>query len=66
QKPSSLMRQILCYSDYISCTTPRGLVGVLPRGPIIFAFMLFSGSVSDKEITVKSFCYVVNFRKGTA
>ncbi|KAK6175911.1 hypothetical protein SNE40_014287 [Patella caerulea] len=54
QRPSSLHRQSQCYSDYKSCTTLKGLVGVDPRVSIVFASMLFSGSISDKEITHRS------------
>ena len=56
QKPSSLHRQSQCYSDYKSCTTLKGLVGVDPRGAVIFTSMLFCGSMSmsDKEITEES------------
>ena len=53
QKPSGLNVQSQCYSDYKSCTTMKGLVGVDPRGSVIFASMLFSGSISDKELTQK-------------
>lgn len=51
QKPSSLHRQRQCYSDSISSTTFKGLVGVDPRGSVIFSSMLFTGSISDKDIT---------------
>lgn len=54
QKPSSLHRQSQWYSDYKSCTTLKGLVGVDQRGSVIFSFMLFTGSVSDKDITEES------------
>lgn len=54
QKPSSLNRQSQCYSDYKSCTTLKGLVGVDPRGSIIFSSMLYTGSISDKDITISS------------
>ncbi|XP_053389439.1 uncharacterized protein LOC128552425 [Mercenaria mercenaria] len=54
QRPSSMTRQSQCYSDYKSCNTLKGLVGIDPRGSIIFASMLFSGAISDKEITRQS------------
>lgn len=54
QKPSSLHTQSQCYSDYKSYTTLKGLVGVDPRGSVIFSSMLFTGSISDKDITVES------------
>lgn len=54
QKPSSLRSQSQCYSDYKSSTTLKGLVGVDPRGSFTFISTLFSGSISDKEITTES------------
>lgn len=54
QRPSSLTKQSQFYSDYKSCTTLKGLVGVDPRGSIIFASMLFSGSISDNDISHQS------------
>ena len=54
QRPSSLTKQSQFYSDYKSSTTLKGLVGVDPRGSIIFASMLFSGSISDNDITTQS------------
>jgi hypothetical protein len=57
EKPSSLTRQSQCYSDYKSCTTLKGLVGIDPRGSIIFSSMLFTGNISDNEITRQSGFY---------
>ncbi|XP_061190344.1 uncharacterized protein LOC133198236 [Saccostrea echinata] len=54
QRHSSLSKQSQCYSDYKSSTTLKGLVGIDPRGSIIFASMLFTGSVSDNDITIQS------------
>jgi len=54
QRPSSLTAQSQFYSDYKSCTTLKGLVGIDPRGSIIFASMLFSGAISDNQITQQS------------
>ncbi|KAL3881638.1 hypothetical protein ACJMK2_028051 [Sinanodonta woodiana] len=51
ERPSALRSQSQCYSDYKSATTLKGLVGIDPRGSFIFISMLFSGSISDKEIT---------------
>ena len=53
-KPSSLKAQSQTYSDYKSGNTLKGLVACDPRGSVMFASMLFSGSMSDKEIFVKS------------
>ena len=54
QRPSSLTRQSQCYSDYKSSNTLKALVGIEPRGGVIFASMLFTGAISDKEITIQS------------
>jgi hypothetical protein len=53
EKPSSLRSQSQCYSDYKSSTTLKALVGVDPRGSFNFVSMLYSGSISDKELTVQ-------------
>jgi len=54
ERPSSLRTQSMCYSDYKSATTLKGLVGIDPRGSFTFISMLFSGSISDKQITKQS------------
>lgn len=45
------------YSDYKSATTLKGLVACDPMGNIIFVSELFTGSMSDVEITEKSGFY---------
>lgn len=54
QKPSSLKLQSQMYSDYKSSTTLKGLVACDPMGNIIFVSELHTGSMFDKDITVKS------------
>lgn len=54
QKPSSLKSQSQTYSDYKSTNTLKALVACDPRGSVLFSSMLFSGSMSDKEIFKKS------------
>ena len=54
QRPSALKRQSQCYSAYKSHTTMKALVGVDPRGAVIFMSSLFSGSISDKSLTSRS------------
>jgi hypothetical protein len=51
QRPSSLVCQSQCYSDYKSTNTLKGLLGIDPRGSIIFISTLFSGSISDNRLT---------------
>ncbi|PFX26455.1 hypothetical protein AWC38_SpisGene8869 [Stylophora pistillata] len=39
------------YSSYKSSTTLKGLIGIAPHGAITFVSSLYTGSISDKEIT---------------
>lgn len=50
QKPASLKAQSQTYSDYKSSNTLKSLVIVDPRGSVIFSSMLYSGSISDKQL----------------
>ena len=54
QKPSSLTRQSQTYSDYKSDNTLKAVVGIEPRGGITYVSMLYSGNISDKELTKES------------
>lgn len=45
------MKQSQSYSAYKSHNTLKGLVGCSPAGSIIFLSQLYTGSVSDKQIT---------------
>lgn len=51
QTPSSLLLQSQLYSLYKSNTTLKGLIGIASHGAITFVSSLYTGSVSDKEIT---------------
>ena len=51
QSPSFLLLQSQLYSTYKSNTTLKGLVGIAPHGAITFVSALYTGSISDKEIT---------------
>ena len=51
---SSLVLHKLFYSDYKSHTTVKCLVGICPGGGFSFISSVFPGSISDKEITVRS------------
>ena len=57
QKQSSLTVQSRLHSDCKSGTSLKGLIGVDPRGSIIFVSMLFSGDISDEDITAQSGFY---------
>ena len=52
--PASLSLQSQCYSSYKSHTTMKGLVGIAPNGAIVFISTLYNGSISDRELTIKS------------
>ncbi|XP_057294701.1 uncharacterized protein LOC130623245 [Hydractinia symbiolongicarpus] len=52
--PASLVVHKLMYSDYKSHTTVKVLVGIAPGGGFTFISSAFPGSISDKNIVVKS------------
>lgn len=51
ETPSSLLLQSQLYSSYESNTTLKGLIGISPHGAITFVSSLYTGAISDKEIT---------------
>jgi len=49
------------YSDYKSSTTLKSLIGCYPTGTLLFISTLFTGSISDNELTRRSgFINVLN------
>ena len=54
ESPSSLDMQSVCYSSYKGTTTMKGLVGLSPIGALCFLSELYTGSISDKELTKMS------------
>ena len=52
--PSSLLLHKLMYSDYKSHTTVKALVAIAPGGGFTFISSAYPGSISDKEITLRS------------
>lgn len=54
QTPSSLLRQSQSYSSYKSTNTFKSLIGVDAKGGIVFVPQLYTGSISDKEIVIRS------------
>ena len=51
---SSVVLHNMMYSDYKSHTTVKTLVGIAPGGDFTFTSNTYPGSISDKEIVVKS------------
>lgn len=51
EKPSSLVLGSKCYSSYKSTHTWKGLVGIAPHGALTFVSSLYTGCMSDVEIT---------------
>lgn len=51
ERPSSLALNSKCYSNYKSTHTLKGLVGIAPHGALTFVSSLYTGSMSDVEIT---------------
>jgi len=51
ETPSSLLLQSQLYSSYKSSTTLKSLIGISPAGAITFVSNLYTGAISDKEIT---------------
>ncbi|KAL2097016.1 hypothetical protein ACEWY4_006223 [Coilia grayii] len=54
ETPSALTLHSCTYSAYKSHTTFKGLIGVSPSGAVTFVSKLYSGGISDKEITRRS------------
>src|SRR6218665_3270331 len=54
QKPSSLVGNSQLFSSYKIHTTFKGLIGISPHGSVTFVSSLFSGCISDVEITKNS------------
>ena len=54
QTPSSLIRQSQSYSSHKSTNTLKCLIGVDPKGGILFVSQLYTGCISDKEIVKRS------------
>ena len=57
ESPSALDFQSACYSSYKGTTTMKGLVGISPLGVVSFLSDLYTGSISDKELTKSSGLY---------
>ena len=54
QMPSSLHLNGKLFSNYKHHTTLKGLIGISPGGAITFISQLYTGSISDREIVIRS------------
>lgn len=54
QMPSSLQLNGELFSSYKNHTTLKGLIGISPGGAITFVSQLYTGSISDREIVMRS------------
>ena len=54
EKLSDLQNQTVTWSNYKSHNTLKGLVGIAPFGGVTFVSPLYTGSISDKELTLES------------
>ena len=53
-KPLSLRAQNQCFSSYKNTTTAKGFLGIALSGAPVFISDLYTGSISDKDITRQS------------
>ncbi|XP_062619905.1 uncharacterized protein LOC134281457 [Saccostrea cucullata] len=54
QTPSAKVLNSQTYSNYKSHTTFKGLIGITPNGAVCFVSKLFTGNISDKDVTQRS------------
>ncbi|GFS80648.1 THAP-type domain-containing protein [Trichonephila clavipes] len=54
QKPSSPMEQQNDFQSLQNANTFKGMIGITPNGAISFISELFTGSISDKEVFIRS------------
>jgi hypothetical protein len=64
EMPSSLVLKSKTYSNYKSANTLKGLVCITPGGSVSFLSPLYTGSISDKEITERSGFLKLPFSEG--
>jgi hypothetical protein len=64
QMPSSLHLNSELFSSYKNHATLKGLVGISPGGTMTFISQLYTGSISDREIVVRSGFLDLPFQDG--
>ena len=57
---SCLALQSLLYSSYKSRTTLKDLIVISPNGSIYFVSELWSGSIGDREVVIKSIMFCLS------
>ncbi|XP_014675267.1 PREDICTED: uncharacterized protein LOC106815336 [Priapulus caudatus] len=64
QMSSSLLSKSMTYSNYKSSNTLKGLIGITPGGCVSFVSQLYTGCISDQEITRRSGLLKMDFDDG--
>ena len=64
EMPSSLVLNSELFSSYKNHVTLKGLVGIAPSGAITFISRLYTGSISDREIVLRSEFLSLKFDDG--
>ena len=54
ETPSSLAKQSMSFSSYKQRNTLKGLIGISPTLAVCFVSQLYTGAISDREITERS------------
>lgn len=64
ETPKSFLLKSETFSNYKSCNTFKGLIGVLPNGFVCFVSALYSGSISDRELSIRSGFINLEYNEG--
>ncbi|XP_068723876.1 uncharacterized protein [Montipora capricornis] len=64
EMPNSLLLNSELFSSYKNHVTLKGLVGIAPSGAITFISQLYTGSISDREIVIRSGFLSQKFENG--
>lgn len=64
EMPSSLLLNTELFSSYKNHTTLKALIGIAPCGAVTFVSQLYTGSISDREIVIRSGFLLQKFDDG--
>ena len=64
EMPSSILLNTELFSSYKNHTTLKGLIGIAPNGAVTFISHLYTGSISDREIVIRSGFLAQEFSEG--